>query len=145
MLDAKNLSRFLFIADMSIGCEVCSQNTWTADANMSDEDIYVKQLWHSDDCPLKNRKDVYDLFSSCKEIITPYSGKIFLEQLKLGTRNAHSIWLATLDKKYRIVAAHEHFGQLDLTRLDGKHVSILGTVHSDTIYTCMIIAEEETV
>ena len=139
MLDAKHLSKFLYIADMAICCDVCCKDTWMAD-DLSDEDIYINQLWHDDICPLKGRKDVNEIFSAQKELVSPYTGKLVFERLKLGNKTAHSIWLHSEDKKYRLVAGHEFFSNIELAPLDGQQVSVLGSLYDSTLYICMLIA-----
>lgn len=144
MIEGKHLSKFLFIADMAVGCDICTKDTWNASDELSDDDIYVRQLWHDSDCPLRGREEVYKAFADlAQNPVNVYCGEAFSKKFKFGGRLAHSIWLKTSEAEYRIVAAHEQHAELDLFLLDHQPIKVLGQAHGEALYASMIITGDK--
>jgi len=127
MLNLKHLSRWLYIGDMAVCCDLCGKDTWTSP--LSKEDIYTKQLWHDSACPLYGSKEAYDHWNSESE---PKHAKCYLGKIEAhghgeGASRKHTCWLRTDEGKLlRLSPVQDAFDSIRLGTLDGANVLVLG-------------------
>lgn len=141
MIDAKRLYKYLYLADMAVCCDICGKDTWTAD--LPEDEIFLKHLWHESTCPLQGRADVHGNWGKESEPhIEPWSGRLVMVAMPVQGQRAHTLWLETRDSnRYRIVPISESgLYDTDTCLLDGKEVYIVGSlINKETIYYSMIM------
>lgn len=132
MLNLKHLSRWLYVADMAICCDLCGKDTWSAD--LPTDDIYEKHIWHDKECPLYGSKEAYDHWADDSQDppARTYPGKIEVHVHKEGARTKHTAWLRTDDDQLmRLSPVADAFDSIDIRSLDGASVIALGNaIHS---------------
>jgi hypothetical protein len=127
MLNLKHLSRWLYVVDMAVCCDLCGNDTVTAP--LSQEDVYVKQLWHDPVCPLYGSKEAYDHWNSESEPkhAQCYLGKVEAHSHGEGVARKHTCWLRTDEGKLlRLYPVQDAFDSIRLGTLDGASVLVLG-------------------
>ena len=141
MIDAKRLQKYLYLADMAVGCDICGKDTWTC--TLPDDEIFVEHRWHHATCPLQGRADVYsDWGGRLDPAVVPWSGKVVLSVMFDRGKRIHTLWLETHDsKRYRIVPISEiGLYDADPCLLEGNDVHIVGSlVNNETIYYSMMM------
>lgn len=129
MLNVKYLSRWLYVADMAICCDLCSKDTWNAP--LSEEDVYEKHLWHDPACPLYGSKEAFDHWNSESEpkLARAYLGKVEVHSHGEGASRKHTCWLRTDEGKLlRLSPVQDAFDSIRLGTLDGASVVVLGNL-----------------
>jgi hypothetical protein len=143
MISSKKLTKWLFIADASVGCDVCGGSTW--ESSLSGSQIYKEQLWHDPSCPLYARKDVFDEWSNEDGAPTgTWRGQLQVCLRNMNGADLHTLWLKHDNKQLsRLVPIHDDFDHIDTNALDGLQVTILGTMtvykSDSTIYFSMLL------
>lgn len=142
MIAAKHLAKYLYIADQAICCDICGKDTWTAE--LEDDDIYLRQLWHDASCPLQARADVYAVWGSEREARSmPWRGTVRAHVMQKNNSRVHTLWLHTHDgKRYRLCPLSESgLENADPCLLDGREVDVVGhAVSGETLYFSMMIS-----
>lgn len=143
MISSKKLTKWLFIADASVGCDICGGSTW--ESSLSSSQIYKEQLWHDSQCPLYARPDVFHEWSNESAPKTnSWRGRIKVRAADIFGGIMHTLWLVHDDgRESRLVASHDDFDCVDLDAFDGQEVTVLGaktTYKSEsTIYFSMLL------